>query len=78
MLKERLLKACAGICPRCKTLDRGDLPARYLAGSDQAGADGFAVEQNCAGAAVTGIATNLSADETEVLAQDTRQPLRWR
>ena len=44
----------------------------------QAGADGLAVEQHRAGAAIAGIAADLGAGQPQILAQHLRQPAHRR
>src|SRR5260221_12359339 len=53
-----------------EAFDRGDVASADLADSDEAGADLRAVEQHGAGATIAGVAADLGADGTELVAKD--------
>ena len=59
-------------------LDGGDAAAGDAGGGRQAGADRDAVEKHGAGAAVAGVAADLGAGETGLLAQKVGEPARRR
>ena len=57
-----------------KSLDRGDRVAFGTKGGDQAAVHRLAIEKHGAGAAITGVATHLDSEMTE-LAQERAQAL---
>ena len=69
-------KACcsAELAVARQAFDRHDRAVLRLADRDQAGADLRAVQQHRAGAAIAGIAADLGAGETEIVAQHVGQP----
>jgi len=57
----------------CQTFDRGEFTAIRLHREVETGFDDFAIEQHGAGAALADDAADVSASETDVLAQEVRQ-----
>ena len=73
MLVECLLKpAQAAVCPQ--SLDGGDRTPPDLNDGDQAGADLFAIEQDGAGTAITGVAADLGPGQSEMVSEHAREP----
>ena len=56
-----------------EAFDGDDGAPRRAGGGGEAGADGLAVEEDGAGAAVAGVAADLGAGEAGVLAQELRE-----
>ena len=78
MAQKRSLQRRQGPVLTGKRLGGFNLPSGDLAGRHQTGADGVAIQKHCAGAAITGIAANLSGAKRQHLAQHLAQPHRWR
>src|SRR6185369_12753816 len=62
---------------RPRTFDRVDVGAFRLGRGDQAGAGLAAVDEHRAGAAVSGVAADLGADELKTVAQRTGEAGEW-
>ena len=58
-----------------KSFHGGDFAAFDLSRCDQAGADRLAIEQNRAGAAVSGVAADFGSGQSQMLTQYLREPL---
>src|SRR6202008_1124567 len=74
MLEEGFLQTIKSRRRFVQALDRDDFCAGQLADRGQTRADRIAIDEDGAGTAITGIATDLRSGEMKFLAQDIREP----
>jgi hypothetical protein len=68
MRKKRFLQTVEEWGARLETFDGGDLAAFDLRGGDEARADWSVVEEDGAGTAVAGVATDFRSGEAKIIA----------
>src|SRR6478672_2091169 len=73
MVQEALLELVEDWRTLRESFHRRDLVAFCLRGRYQAGTDRFSVEEDCAGAAVAGVAADFRSRQSEIITQNARQ-----
>src|SRR6476646_12028830 len=73
MVQEALLELVEDWRTLRASFHRRDLVAFCLRGRYQAGTDRFSVEEDCAGAAVAGVAADFRSRQSEIITQNARQ-----